>query len=102
MAIGLKLLCGKAFNHVNLAFTEPFSLARYYESDCCLHNCVLVVCLQWFAVHRKHALLIVSDYLYYNKFKDYCRVCVHSSDLVCIDLYLSSMKLLLPPHSFAI
>jgi len=28
---------------------------------------------QWFAVRRKHALLIASDYLYYNKFKDYCK-----------------------------
>lgn len=28
---------------------------------------------QWFAVSRKHALLIVSDYLYYNKFKNHCK-----------------------------
>lgn len=28
---------------------------------------------QWFAVHRKHAVLIIVDYLYYNKFKDFCK-----------------------------
>lgn len=28
---------------------------------------------QWFAVNRKHALLIVADSLYYNKFKDFCK-----------------------------
>lgn len=33
--------------------------------------------IQWFAVSRKHALLIVSDYLYYNKFKNHCKVRIH-------------------------
>uniref|UniRef100_A0A7I4D8B6 Uncharacterized protein n=1 Tax=Physcomitrium patens TaxID=3218 RepID=A0A7I4D8B6_PHYPA len=28
---------------------------------------------QWLAVNRKHALLFISDYLYYNKIKYYCK-----------------------------
>lgn len=28
---------------------------------------------QWFAVNRRHALLIISDFLYYRKFKSYCK-----------------------------
>jgi hypothetical protein len=31
--------------------------------------------LQWFAITRRHALLILADNLYYNKFKLYCKVC---------------------------
>jgi len=57
------------------------------------------LCMQWFAVRRKHALLIVSDYLYYNKFKDYCKV--HIRLTRCISLYLRSMKPLLPPEACA-
>jgi len=28
---------------------------------------------QWFAVNRKHALLIVADHLYHHKFKEFCK-----------------------------
>ncbi|BBN05427.1 hypothetical protein MPTK1_3g13010 [Marchantia polymorpha subsp. ruderalis] len=28
---------------------------------------------QWFAVMRRHAVLLVSDYLYYMKFRDFCK-----------------------------
>lgn len=28
---------------------------------------------QWFAVHRRHALLIVADLLYYRKFEKFCK-----------------------------
>lgn len=28
---------------------------------------------QWFAVNRRHALLILADSLYYRKFKDFCK-----------------------------
>ncbi|AQL05215.1 Core-2/I-branching beta-16-N-acetylglucosaminyltransferase family protein [Zea mays] len=30
---------------------------------------------QWFAVTRRHALMILADSLYYKKFKLYCKVC---------------------------
>lgn len=33
-----------------------------------------LLCLQWFAITREHALLIVADHLYYNKFKWNCKV----------------------------
>ncbi|KAL3692689.1 hypothetical protein R1sor_006340 [Riccia sorocarpa] len=29
---------------------------------------------QWFAIHRRHAILLASDYLYYQKFRDHCRI----------------------------
>ncbi|GAA0163197.1 transferase [Lithospermum erythrorhizon] len=28
---------------------------------------------QWFTMKRKHAIIIMADYLYYDKFRDYCR-----------------------------
>ncbi|VAI56268.1 unnamed protein product [Triticum turgidum subsp. durum] len=30
---------------------------------------------QWFAITRRHAILIMADNLYYGKFKLYCKVC---------------------------
>lgn len=28
---------------------------------------------QWFTMKRKHAIIVMADYLYYAKFRDYCR-----------------------------
>lgn len=39
---------------------------------------------QWLAVNRKHALLLISDYLYYNKIKYYCKVRIHLPYCTCI------------------
>lgn len=33
-----------------------------------------LLCVQWFSITREHALLIVADHLYYNKFKWNCKV----------------------------
>jgi len=40
---------------------------------------------QWFAITRRHALLILADNLYYKKFKLYCKVCFFSRLLSLIN-----------------
>jgi hypothetical protein len=50
--------------------------------------------LQWFAITRRHALLILADNLYYNKFKLYCKVCSHR--IRVFQLNVTGHKLRLP------
>ncbi|KAL3676933.1 hypothetical protein R1sor_026881 [Riccia sorocarpa] len=39
---------------------------------------------QWIAVHRKHAIIIVWDHVYYNKFRRFCKPGVEQGNFNCV------------------
>ncbi|KAL2608968.1 hypothetical protein R1flu_027541 [Riccia fluitans] len=39
---------------------------------------------QWIAVHRKHALIIMLDHVYYNKVKNFCKPGVEQENFNCV------------------
>ncbi|KAK8965407.1 hypothetical protein KSP40_PGU004512 [Platanthera guangdongensis] len=56
---------------------------------------------QWFSVKRKHALLILADYLYYTKFKLYCKPGMEGGNCYADEHYLPTLFYMIDPTGIA-
>ncbi|OAY69514.1 hypothetical protein ACMD2_24131 [Ananas comosus] len=56
---------------------------------------------QWFSIKRQHALLIVADSLYYNKFKLYCKPGFEGRNCYADEHYLPTLFYMVDPTGIA-
>ncbi|KAK9705696.1 hypothetical protein RND81_07G076200 [Saponaria officinalis] len=56
---------------------------------------------QWFSMKRQHALIVVSDHLYYSKFKKYCRPRFEGRSCYCDEHYIPTLFNMVDPGGMA-
>lgn len=56
---------------------------------------------QWFHLKRQHAMIVISDTLYYSKFKNYCRPGFEGRNCYCDEHYLPTFFNIIDPGGVA-
>ncbi|XP_077222342.1 glycosyltransferase BC10-like isoform X2 [Tasmannia lanceolata] len=56
---------------------------------------------QWFSMKRQHALLVLADSLYYNKFKQFCKPGMHGRNCYADEHYLPTLFHMVDPNGIA-
>lgn len=56
---------------------------------------------QWFHLKRQHALIVISDSLYYSKFRNYCRPGFEGRNCYCDEHYLQTFFNIIDPGGIA-
>ncbi|CAN1229321.1 Glycosyltransferase BC10 [Linum grandiflorum] len=56
---------------------------------------------QWFSMKRQHALIVISDSLYYSKFRDYCKGMDGGKNCIADEHYLPTFFHMIDPQGIA-
>lgn len=56
---------------------------------------------QWFHLKRQHAMIVISDTLYYSKFRNYCRPGFEGRNCYCDEHYLQTFFNIVDPGGMA-
>ncbi|KAF3452720.1 hypothetical protein FNV43_RR03153 [Rhamnella rubrinervis] len=56
---------------------------------------------QWFSMKRQHAVVVLADYLYYSKFRDYCKPGLEGRNCIADEHYLPTFFQLIDPGGIA-
>ncbi|OWM86958.1 hypothetical protein CDL15_Pgr015994 [Punica granatum] len=56
---------------------------------------------QWFSLKRQHALIVLTDSLYYTKFRDYCKPGLDGRNCIADEHYLPTFFNLIDPNGIA-
>ncbi|KAE8056689.1 hypothetical protein FH972_013437 [Carpinus fangiana] len=56
---------------------------------------------QWFSLKRQHAVIVMADYLYYSKFRDYCKPGLEGRNCIADEHYLPTFFHMIDPAGIA-
>jgi hypothetical protein len=56
---------------------------------------------QWFSMKRQHAVIAMADYLYYSKFRDYCKPALEGRNCIADEHYLPTFFHMIDPGGIA-
>ncbi|XP_042991881.1 glycosyltransferase BC10 isoform X1 [Carya illinoinensis] len=56
---------------------------------------------QWFSMKRQHAVIVLADYLYYSKFRDYCKPGLEGRNCIADEHYLPTFFHIVDPGGIA-